>query len=109
MVDLFFFRIRRHPRSTRTDSIVPYTTHFRSDPSCGMDVDPATAAYRVEHDGMTYVFCGARCAETFQRDPQAVLARLAKPDAGGTCCSAGRGAGTGSQPDRKSTRLNSSH
>src|SRR3546814_3967410 len=54
------------------------------DPICGMDVDPATAAYRVEHDGMTYYFCGARCAETFQRDPQAVLARLAKPDAGGT-------------------------
>src|SRR3546814_484889 len=68
------------------------------DPICGMDVDPATAAYRVEHDGMTYYFCGARCAETFQRDPQAVLARLAKPDAGGTCCSAGRGEGTGSQP-----------
>src|SRR3546814_2793893 len=37
------------------------------DPICGMDVDPATAAYRVEHDGMTYYFCGARCAETFQR------------------------------------------
>src|SRR3546814_16232914 len=50
------------------------------DPICGMDVDPATAAYRVEHDGMTYYFCGARCAETFQRDPQAVLARLAKPE-----------------------------
>src|SRR3546814_14677699 len=100
--------IRRPPRSTRTDTLFPYTTLFRS-------------------------------AETFQRDPQAVLARLAKPDAGGTCCSAGRGEGTGSQPavqvagkyicpmcpgvenegpaacpkcgmpDRKSTRLNSSH
>src|SRR3546814_14028278 len=81
---VFFLMIRRPPRSTRTDTLFPYTTLFRSDPICGMDVDPATAAYRVEHDGMTYYFCGARCAETFQRDPQAVLARLAKPDAGGT-------------------------
>src|SRR3546814_11691191 len=70
--------------STRTDTLCPYTTLF--------------LVYLGEHDGMTYYFCGARCAETFQRDPQAVLARLAKPDAGGTCCSAGRGEGTGSQP-----------
>src|SRR3546814_19870139 len=65
------------------------------DPICGMDVDPATAAYRVAHDGMTYYFCGARCAETFQRDPQAVLAPSRNPAAGRTRCSPGRGGGPG--------------
>ena len=34
------------------------------DPVCGMEVDPATAAHRVEHDGTAYYFCGADCAET---------------------------------------------
>src|SRR3546814_18932471 len=29
-VNIFFFRIRRPPRSTRTDTLFPYTTLFRS-------------------------------------------------------------------------------
>src|SRR3546814_3598209 len=29
----FFVMIRRPPRSTRTDTLFPYTTHFRSGPS----------------------------------------------------------------------------
>src|SRR3546814_5402591 len=29
-LDVFFFRIRRPPRSTRTDTLFPYTTLFRS-------------------------------------------------------------------------------
>src|SRR3546814_14741594 len=33
MIDLFFFlMIRRPPRSTRTDTLFPYTTLFRSPP-----------------------------------------------------------------------------
>src|SRR3546814_1781168 len=30
----FFLRIRRPPRSTRTDTLFPYTTLFRSAPHC---------------------------------------------------------------------------
>src|SRR3546814_7881136 len=30
---IFFLRIRRPPRSTRTDTLFPYTTLFRSDPA----------------------------------------------------------------------------
>src|SRR3546814_18114532 len=30
----FFLMIRRPPRSTRTDTLFPYTTLFRSDPTC---------------------------------------------------------------------------
>src|SRR3546814_8614619 len=39
MFGVFFLRIRRPPRSTRTDTLFPYTTLFRSMPCA-----PATAA-----------------------------------------------------------------
>src|SRR3546814_5631911 len=35
--------IRRPPRSTRTDTLFPYTTLFRSWPRFGRDVEPARA------------------------------------------------------------------
>src|SRR3546814_3320510 len=31
----FFLMVRRPPRSTRTDTLLPYTTLFRSVPGCG--------------------------------------------------------------------------
>ncbi|HEX9891650.1 MAG TPA: HAD-IC family P-type ATPase, partial [Actinomycetota bacterium] len=43
------------------------------DPVCGMEVDPATAADAVEHQGTTYHFCSKGCAERFRKDPQAYL------------------------------------
>ncbi len=39
------------------------------DPVCGMDVDPATAAASIEHDGRTIYFCCTRCLERFREDP----------------------------------------
>ncbi len=36
------------------------------DPVCGMMVDPARAAAKVEREGKTYFFCGRSCAEKFQ-------------------------------------------
>ncbi|HKD50970.1 MAG TPA: heavy metal translocating P-type ATPase [Candidatus Acidoferrum sp.] len=44
------------------------------DPVCGMAVDPAKAAAKVEHGGKTYYFCSKRCAERFAQDPQKFLA-----------------------------------
>src|SRR3546814_14329403 len=43
---LLFLMIRRPPRSTRTDTLFPYTTLFRSQPRCGVEgahgaADPA--------------------------------------------------------------------
>ena len=61
------------------------------DPVCGMNVDPATAVHRVEHDGTAYYFCGARCAEAFRKDPQAALAKASKPDSASSCCSSTKG------------------
>src|SRR3546814_15998374 len=57
-VGLFFFLIiRRPPRSTRTDTLFPYTTLFRS-LMCGTSTWPwlhishATARVRVEYSGI---------------------------------------------------------
>src|SRR3546814_20669796 len=35
LILFFFLMIRRPPRSTRTDTLFPYTTLFRSRPDCG--------------------------------------------------------------------------
>ncbi|KGH21608.1 Copper-transporting P-type ATPase [Comamonas thiooxydans] len=57
-----------------------------------MEVDPATAAHRVEHDGSFYYFCSAHCADTFHRNPQAMLARGQTPGVG-------QASREGAQPD----------
>src|SRR3982074_2457068 len=43
------------------------------DPVCGMTVDPAKAAGRVEHKGKTYFFCSKHCAHAFSADPDRFL------------------------------------
>src|SRR3546814_13003045 len=45
MLSVFFFMIRRPPRSTRTDTLFPYTTLFRS--SSGGTPATATASYTL--------------------------------------------------------------
>src|SRR5438477_4355455 len=46
------------------------------DPVCGMSVDPAKAAGKVEHGGKAYYFCSKRCAERFAQEPETFLAEL---------------------------------
>src|SRR3546814_5919980 len=48
-ISLFFFlMIRRPPRSTRTDTLFPYTTLFRSQPGfAGGDIFAAEALHRL--------------------------------------------------------------
>src|SRR3546814_11520126 len=114
----FFLMIRRPPRSTRTDTLFPYTTLFRSR-------DRAAAA-RTGRGGAS---CGVSCAEC--------SAQLVEVDRAAMLDPAGRGfeadgaphhrrvafdrehqraireqhgvVGMDPQGDRKSTRLNSSH
>src|SRR3989442_3065410 len=43
------------------------------DPSCGMTVDPATAAGSHDHRGQRYYFCGLSCLERFKADPEWAL------------------------------------
>jgi Cu+-exporting ATPase len=43
------------------------------DPVCGMEVDTTTSQLSLEHDGVTYRFCGRGCLLDFQDDPPAFL------------------------------------
>ena len=45
----------------------------QKDPVCGMSVDPAKAAGKVEHAGKTYYFCSTRCADRFTKEPTKFL------------------------------------
>src|SRR3546814_18754559 len=79
--------IQRPPRSTRTDTLFPYTTLFRSthhanhaqgeataiDPVCGMSVTVEGAMHTAGHDGATHYFCSARCKDKFVADPEHYL------------------------------------
>jgi Cu+-exporting ATPase len=40
-----------------------------TDPVCGMDVEPGTAAGAWEHGGVTYYFCSVGCLDRFRADP----------------------------------------
>jgi len=52
-----------------------------TDPVCGMKVDRAEAAAKVEHKGKTYFFCSQHCAHAFKADPERYVG--AKPVPGG--------------------------
>ncbi len=55
----------------RTDQASEPTT---TDPVCGMTVDPRSAKHRAEHEGETYLFCGAGCLEKFKAEPARYVA-----------------------------------
>ena len=40
-----------------------------TDPVCGMQVDPQSAAGSHEHAGVKYYFCSRHCLAQFQADP----------------------------------------
>ena len=57
------------------------------DPVCGMDVEPAKADGFSERQGQTYYFCGMKCKEKFDHNPDQYLGKAGKsPEAGHGCC-----------------------
>src|SRR3546814_20425560 len=94
ILSFFFLMIRRPPRSTRTDTLFPYTTLFRSDASDGLQCVNDLAGFLdliMEDIGML----GTECANARQLGEIARRFRVRNE---------------GNPPaDRKSTRLNSSH
>src|SRR3546814_19055154 len=96
LVLLFFLMIRLPPRSTRTDTLFPYTTLFRSLAVLGLDV-----GHRV----------GAALVADQQRVELGEVARALRLGADAHEATVGRvgPAGGDALGDRKSTRLNSSH
>src|SRR3546814_19952767 len=91
---LFFLMIRRPPRSTRTDTLCPYTTLFRSQDKSGPALNRA---------GFLRVFAAATAIQIPKQDLAALIRSAA---ALGTRSGI---ALTTPTVDRKSTRLNSSH
>src|SRR3546814_13011081 len=95
-VYFFFLMIRRPPRSTRTDTLFPYTTRFRSQDESSLEVDLLAMGLHAEHvggeGGLEQIGQrrGGPAVDQLSRRPM----RVGKPAEGG---------------DRKSTRLNSSH
>jgi len=43
------------------------------DPVCGMDVNPATAKFKLEHEGQPFFFCSVGCLEKFRAAPAKYL------------------------------------
>src|SRR3546814_4362514 len=91
MVCFFFLMRRRPPRSTRTDTLFPYTTLFRSVQAAGHRIDGVFGQRQI-----------GRVAAPARHGHHAIAHR--QPGDGGA---AGHDAAD-SLGDRKSTRLNSS-
>src|SRR3546814_2959077 len=110
--------IRRPPRSTRTDTLFPYTTLFRS-----LDWEPTGNALMLSY------FAGGQYTGRMDARPSCGAVQTLRKGAGPLWAQAGDGTpvwneaspdgheaiklGKGTEPpvtlDRKSTRLNSSH
>src|SRR3546814_20779447 len=110
----FFLMIRRPPRSTRTDTLFPYTTLFRStetdgDGPYGTDLD-APADIDGTLAGLLWARLGDPDVEARWRATHAVrrLARFGEDKLLDHIVALAK-ADSPSPLDRKSTRLNSSH
>ena len=56
------------------------------DPVCGMDIETAVAAGQSEYKGHTYYFCGSKCKEKFEPNPEQYLGEAGTPKTGHGCC-----------------------
>ncbi len=49
-----------------------------TDPVCGMKIDPATAAGKVQYQGQTIYFCAKHCEQEFKKNPKKYVTKPAK-------------------------------
>jgi Cu+-exporting ATPase len=54
------------------------------DPVCNMNVEPAKAAAKAEHEGTTYYFCSVGCQKAFVAEPKKYLKESGAGRSGGT-------------------------
>src|SRR3546814_11385875 len=99
--------IRRPPRSTRTDTLFPYTTLFRS---VQIESAPSLVAYAAPMvSEITGSAAGGNISVRAASGGQIVALGQVYADASGGSLSSGLPSALQSSRDRKSTRLNSSH
>src|SRR3546814_4002172 len=104
----FFLMIRRPPRSTRTDTLFPYTTLFRSPAAAVAPVAVADPIAGGETGAVEFKSTLRMNLHTGQVDDKIQLSAL-KTIAGFLNAKGGTLLIGVSDEDRKSTRLNSSH
>jgi Cu+-exporting ATPase len=72
---------------TKEEMIMNNTTAVK-DLVCGMDVETATAAGSTDYKGQTYYFCGSKCKQKFDLNPEQYLGKSAGTSKSGHgCCS----------------------
>ena len=59
-----------------------------TDPVCGMQVDPQSAARTAAYEVQTYFFCSPACKKAFEADPEQYL-EPSGTGAGCSCCAIG--------------------
>src|SRR3546814_17694634 len=96
---LFFLMLRLPPRSTRTDTLFPYTTLFRSPACCifGLPVSRSLSIFYLQSPLQSLP------------DDICIEIRCVRSKCQQSAHSGRRGDSVGNSLDRKSTRLNSSH
>src|SRR3546814_12418525 len=110
---VFFLMIRRPPRSTRTDTLFPYPTLFRSLDAIrahvgdGVDVRGALAALEADYAGRGIEL--VRRGERWHFQTAGDMAHVLRRDREEARKLSRAGIETLAIIDRKSTRLNSSH
>src|SRR3546814_1340073 len=100
--------IRRPPRSTRTDTLFPYTTLFRSAVALGIGGgDGRRAALGIVDDEMDGLPSGARggAARFLQRDEKGVRQKRIPAAREGLPVRSGHGGGGVQYPGRRPQRL----
>src|SRR3546814_1490896 len=106
----FFLMIRRPPRSTRTDTLFPYTTLFRSLALLAALAWPAAHARDATPQPAPAATQPAAVDDTREQAPQPALEPfVATYEAYNKGDLAGNATMKVVHKDRKSTRLNSSH
>src|SRR3546814_1490666 len=101
--------IRRPPRSTRTDTLFPYTTLFRSRDEGLLAAVPALLFPGVAAAHRQRQLVGELVVALREHGGRSRLLRIAEKIGGVVPCGEGKRRRDQVLEDRKSTRLNSSH
>lgn len=66
-----FSKIEECSKTMNTETTAVVTTKTKvADPVCGMEIDPANAAGKIDYRNETFHFCSNSCKEIYKRDPE---------------------------------------